>query len=141
ELTKIAIVPADARLASLSKDHLHVARETGGVGPLDFTTQQPLARQLSVKWTSAAPKRYVHLQRRGKSGVAIVVRHAGRRYFTVARGYLSRAVSPDNLLALRFRGAGSGRRIHLNFAYSLRGAPVAGFSFIDSTRRPRILAF
>jgi hypothetical protein len=141
ELTKIAIVPADAGLASLSKDHLHVVHETGGVGPLDFTARQLSARQLRVKWNSAAPKRYVRVLPRSKGGVAIAVRHAGRHYFTVARGYLSRAVNPDHLLALRFRGAGSGRRIHLNFAYSLRGAPVAGFSFIDSTRRPRILAF
>jgi hypothetical protein len=141
ELTKIAIVPADAGLASLSKDHLHLVHEAGGVGPLDFTAQQLSARQLRVKWNGAAPKRYVRVLRRGKSGVAIVVRHAGRRYFTVARGYLSRAVNPNNLLALRFRGAGSGRRIHLNFAYSLTSAPVAGFSFIDSTRKPRILAF
>jgi hypothetical protein len=143
QLTQLAVVPVGVGIASdIPRDHVRVLREVGGTTPFTLSSFPLVGRWVHVDWKSAAPAR-VEVVQGARGSTVVTVRRGDRPYYTIARGAIvppsAPGINPNALLALRFKGTGSGQRIYVNFAYTRAGAPFAGFSFVDDTTRTRTI--
>ena len=71
--------------------------------------------------------------------VTLVPTSTDRQQFSLADAYLPKSIDPNDPLALRFQGTGSGARFYLNFYF--QDGSRKSFGFLDSSNKPRTLFF
>ena len=140
-LTKISLVPTSEGVWIPEPGTGEVITETGGVGPLSAATPALGPSVLTEPWGRLeSDEDSVEATVTGTSGVALRVPESDRTYFTLATAAAG-PVDPYAPIALRFKGAASGRTFLLLAEFDDTGERAAGFSFVDTSRGPRTLVF
>jgi hypothetical protein len=140
EVSRAALMPADAPRWRASASAARVIREYGGVGPLP-TRSHPGKRLVAARWLPELGNGNAVLASAVGRGLTLHVRAPARRYYTLAQLQMARGLNPYRPFALRFKGTGSGRTFYLVVIFRGPGQPRALFAFRDSGTAERVLLF